>query len=54
MVTKMEKHCARWMKHWVKNDVYGKTMGNIRNKTETMENVRNKIDVSLVSNKNDY
>ena len=32
------------MKHWIKNDVYGKTM----------ENVQNKIDVSLVSNKEDY
>ena len=32
------------MKHWIKNDVYGKTM----------ENVRNKIDVYLVSNKEDY
>ena len=32
------------MKHWIKNDVYGKTM----------ENARNKIDVYLVSNKEDY
>ena len=40
MVTKMEKHC-KINEQW-------------KNNGKTMENVRNRIDVKLVSNKKDY